>query len=104
MTRETRQELTGLVQVAGVGTGTVCIHLVDRDVHRHALLDRRNALGGQLILGLFSNVDVACQLGSATAIDNVLFDLRISDDGAILLARGNVGAVPCKRAVDCIQL
>lgn len=60
-----------------------------------ALGDLGHTVGGQFLLGLLADVDVAIDLGAAAAVDNVLLDLGIADNDAVLLARADLGAVPC---------
>ena len=73
---------------------------MDGDCDHGAGLDLGHATGCELVLSLLANVNVTGQLSPAAAIDNVLLDLRITDDGSILLARRNGGAVASKSRVN----
>lgn len=81
----------------------VCVYLVDRDRQLRASLDLSNSICSESILGVLSDVDVAAQLRSAALIDNVCRDLCVTDQGGILLAGADAGAVPCKLSVDCFR-
>lgn len=59
-----------------------------------------DALGLNSVLSLLANVDVALQLGAATLVDDVGLDLGCADEGGILLARIDGGAVSSDRGVD----
>jgi hypothetical protein len=59
-----------------------------------------HATSCQLVLSLLTNVDVAGDLGSSTRVNNVLGDLRVADDGGILLAWRDGSAVAGNIRVD----
>jgi hypothetical protein len=75
-------------------------YLVNCDLHNGTGLDLGHTTGSQLILGLLANVDVAVDLGPSACVDNVLRDLVVTDDGSILLARGDGSAVTSDIRVD----
>lgn len=93
-----------LIQITLVGAGAVGVHLVDGDCDGRALGDLGHAVGCQLILSLLANVDVAVELGAPAAVHDVLRDLGIADDDAVLLARVDLGAVSCNVFVDWVML
>lgn len=68
--------------------------------HRRALVDRSDCLGGQSVLCILSNIDVAGQFRPSTLVDSVCSNLSIADDGRILLARTNSRTVSCQAGVD----
>lgn len=73
---------------------------MDRHRHCHALGDLRDAVGRELVLGLLANVDVACKLRSAAAVDDVLRNLGITDYGYVELAGTDGRTVSSKSLVD----
>jgi hypothetical protein len=52
---------------------------MDGDLDGAALLDRGDGVGGEGVLGLLTNVDVAGQLGAAALVDDVGLDLGVAD-------------------------
>ena len=54
----------------------------------------------KLVLGLLTDVDVAGNLSSSAGVDNVLRDLRVANDGSILLARRDSSAVAGNCRID----
>lgn len=54
----------------------------------------------KFVLGLFTNVDVSCNFGATAAVDDVLSDFIVTDDGGILLARGDGSAITGDLGVD----
>jgi hypothetical protein len=98
--REGGDCVAGLVHVALEGTSAVGVDLMDGDFHDGALGDLGHAAGGELVLGLLADVDVAVDLGAAAGVDNVLSDLAVTDDGGILLAGGDIGAVASNVGID----
>lgn len=93
--------VAGLVEITLVGPGTVSVDLMDGDGHDSACLDRSDAASGQLVFSLLADIDVAVDLGASARVDNVLRNLRVADDGRVLLARRDGGAVASKVLVDC---
>ena len=63
-------------------------------------LDLSDGSSGKLVFGVLSDVDVACQLCSAALVDDVRYDFRVADDGCVLLARADGGAISGKGCVD----
>jgi len=98
--REGRDRIAGLVHIALERAGAVGVHLVYGDFHDGALGDLGHAAGGELVLGLLADVDVAVDFGAPAGVDNVLRDLAVADDGGVLLARRDVGAVARDVGVD----
>ena len=54
----------------------------------------------ELVLGLLADIDVAVDLGTSASVHDVLLDLRVADDGGVLLARRDGGAVTGQSRVD----
>jgi hypothetical protein len=81
------------VEVAEVRTCAIGVDLVDRHVDRAAPGDLGDGSSGQGVLGLLSNIDVACQLGPTALVDNVSLDLGLPDQCGVLLARTDGGAI-----------
>ena len=92
--------VAGLVKVALIGTGAVGVDLVDGDLHDRALGDLGDALDSELVLGLLADIDVAVDLSTSASVHDVLLDLRVADDGGVLLARRDGGAVTGQGGVD----
>lgn len=92
----------GDVEVALVGTGTVGIDLVDGDGEVGALLDSRDGFGGNGLLRLTADIDVAIDLSASAGVDDVLLDLAVTDDGRVLLAGGNASAVTGEGVIHCL--
>lgn len=95
------QGVTGRVHIAGIRTGAVGVDLVDGHGHGSVGLDLCDGSCGQSVLGVLANVDVAADFCPSTLVGNVGGDLSVTDQGRILLARANAGAVSCK-VVDFI--
>lgn len=76
---------------------------MDRDRHLPAGRDLSNSIGSEGVLGVLSNVDVAAKLGTSTLVDNVGGDLGITDQGGVLLAGADAGAVSCEVTLDYKQ-
>jgi hypothetical protein len=68
-------------------------YLMDCDLHDGAGLNLGHTTSSQLVLGLLANVDVAIDLGPSASVYNVLRNLIVTNDGSILLAGGDGGAV-----------
>jgi hypothetical protein len=85
--------VASLVHVALERTSSISVDLVDGDLHDRARRDSSHAASSQLVLGLLTDIDVAIDLGTSTGVDNVLGNLLVTDDGSILLARRDGGAV-----------
>ena len=98
---ELGSSVAGLVKVTLVRSGTISIDLVNGDSHDSARFDRSHTASGQLVLGLLADIDVAVDLSASARVDNVLRDLGVADDGRVLLARRDSGAVASKVLVDC---
>lgn len=92
--------LTGLVEVTGVGPGSVRVNLVDGYGHGCSGFDLRDLACGKLVLGVLSDIDVTGQLCSSTLIYRVGGDFCVSDDGGILLARVDGRAISWESIVD----
>lgn len=90
---ESGDGIAGLVHVTLEWSGTISVHLVDGDSDGGTTRDLGHATSCELSLSLLSNVNVAINLSPSASIDNVLSNFRVTDDGSILLARGNSGAV-----------
>jgi hypothetical protein len=73
---------------------------VDGDGHGGAQRHLGHASSSQLGLSLLAHVDVAVDLRSSAAVDDVLRDLIVADDGGIMLAWGDRRAVTGNRRVD----
>jgi hypothetical protein len=98
--RESSLGVASLVHVALERSSTIGIDLVNGDSHHRSRTDGSHATSSQLVLRLLANVNVAVDLGAATGVDNVLRNLRVTDDGGILLARRDGGAVTRNVGVD----
>jgi hypothetical protein len=98
---ELSSSVAGLIKITLVRTGTISVDLVNGDSHDSAGLDRSHTASGQLVLGLLADIDVAVDLSASARVDDVLRDLGVADDGGILLARRDGGAVTSKVLVDC---
>lgn len=83
------------------GTSSIGIDLVHRDRHSSTRLHLGDLLGSQGILSVLANVDVTLQLCSSTLVDDVCCNFRISDQGSVLLAWADGGAVPWERLDHC---
>lgn len=73
---------------------------MDRDSHLSTGRDLGNSIGGEGVLGVLPNVDVSAKLSTSTLVYDVRGDLGITDDGGVLLAGADAGAVPCKITLD----
>lgn len=94
------QGVSGGVHVASKGTSAIGVDLVDRDSEFAAGLDLCDLAGGQGVLGVLADVDVARQLRSSALVDHVGGNLGVSDQRGILLARADARAVSCDGRVD----
>ena len=92
--------VAGQVKVALIGTSAIGVDLVDGDLHDSALGDLGDTLDSELVLSLLADVDVAVDLGTSASVHDVLLDLRVADDGGVLLARRDGGAVTGQGRVD----
>lgn len=97
------ESVTGRVHVASVRTGAVSVDLVDGHGHGSVSLDLCDGSCGQSVLGILADIDVAANFCPSTLVGNVGGDLGITNQGRILLARANAGAVSCK-VVDFLNL
>jgi hypothetical protein len=92
--------IASLIHVALERTGTISVDLMDGDSQHGATRNLSHTTSCKLVLGLFANVDVAGNLCSSACVDDVGRDFRVTDDGSILLARGDSGAVASNSRVD----
>lgn len=89
--------IAGLVQIAYIWPGTIGVYLMDRDSDLTASLDSGDGTLSQGILGVFPNVDIARKLRSSTLVDDIGFDLGITDDCGVHLAGTDRCAISCNR-------
>lgn len=68
--------------------------------HLGAGLYRRNGIGSKLILSVFANIDITSQLRPSTFVHKIGGNLSITDDGGVLLAWTDSGAISGKGGVD----
>lgn len=94
------QGVSGRVHVASKGTSAIGVDLVNRDGEFAAGLDLCDLAGGQGVLGVLADVDVAGQLRSSALVNDVGGNLGVSDQRGILLARADARAVSCDGRVD----
>lgn len=92
--------VAGHVNVANIGASTIGVDLVEGDCDFAPSLDLRHGLRGQGILSVFPNVNVSLELCASTRVDDIGFDLGISNDGRVLLARVDADAISSNRGVD----
>lgn len=92
--------IASLVHVALERSSSISIDLVDGDCQGGASRDLGHATSGEFVLSLLANVDVTSNFSSSTSIDNILGNLLVANDGGILLARRDCGAVTGKLGVD----
>lgn len=79
------------------GSSSIGVDLMHGDRYGPARLHLSDLLGRQGVLRVLANVDVTLQLGSSALIDDVCCDLRVTDQGSILLAWADGSAVPWER-------
>jgi hypothetical protein len=96
--------LTGFVEIACVRTSSISVDLVDCYSHFRAGLDHSDSISSECILGVLSDVDVSAEFGASTFVDDVGCDLRVADDGCVLLTWTDSGAVPCNSIVHYLGL
>lgn len=89
------------VEITGVRPSSIGVDLVDSHLNLAALGDLSDTLGLESVLGLFADVDVALELSAAALVDDVSLDLGRTDEGGVLLAGVDGGAVSCDGRVDC---
>lgn len=111
--------VSSLVEIARVWTSTIGVdlswsvvfhgyiqsewtYLMNGNDKLSTALDLCDCAGSQGILGVLTHIDVTGQFCSTTLVDNVCIDFGITDDGGILLARADTGAVTCDIWVDCL--
>lgn len=74
---------------------------MDRDREFGPCLDLSDLARGKCVFRILADVDIARELCSTAFVDNVGGDLSVTDDGRVLLAGTNRGAVPCDIEIDC---
>jgi hypothetical protein len=74
--------------------------LVNRHGQLRAGLDLGDGAGSQSILRVLAHIDVARELRATAGVDNVGVDLGIADEGGVLLARVDGGAVSCNVGIN----
>lgn len=92
--------IAGLVHVAFERSCAVGVDLVDCYGEHAAGLHSCHAPCCELVLGLFADVNVSGDFSAAAAVDDVLGDLIVPDDGGVLLARGDGGTVAGDVGID----
>lgn len=92
--------LTSLVEVTKIGTSSICVDLVDGHCNCCSSLDLGDGASGKHVLGVLADIDVTRQFSSSTFIHDVGCDFRISDDGCVLLARVDRGAISWESEID----
>lgn len=110
------QRVSGLVHIAHVWTSAIGVDLItvsisiiavghmtdlmDGDSHLRACLDLGHGTCCQSILRVLANIDVTCQLRTATLVDDVGANLCISDDRCVLLARADSCTIPWQVGIN----
>lgn len=69
--------------------------------HDSASRDLSHAFGSQLVLCLLADIDVAGDFCTSTRVHDVLCDLRVTNDGRVLLAWRDSCAVASEVLVNC---
>lgn len=82
-----------LIKITDEGARAIGIDLVEGDLDPTASLDLSHLAGGNGVLGVLANIDVAAQFSTATLVDNVRRDFLVTDNGGVQLARADGGAV-----------
>lgn len=77
---------------------------MDGNSHHGASRNLSYTIGSQFVFGLLADIDVASDFGSTTRVHNVLCDLRVANDGRVLLAWRDRRAVASKVLVNCQML
>jgi hypothetical protein len=94
------QFVSSHVHVTHVWTSPIGVDLVNGNCHNGSFLHSRHNAGGELILGLRADIDVASQLRTTTLINDIGVNLCITNEGGILLARADSSAVSGEVWVD----
>jgi len=92
--------VASLVHVALEWTGAISVDLVDGDSQHGAARNLGHTASSKLVLGLLADVDVTSDLSPSAGVDDVLLDLRVADDGSILLARRDGCAVASNSRIN----
>lgn len=95
--------VVGREQVARVRSSAILVDLVNRDGQSGTDRDLSDIVCSNGSLDAAEDVDVAIQLRTATDAGGVGADLRITDDGRVLLAGANERAVPCNGRVHRVS-
>lgn len=96
--------VASLVEITEIRTSTIGIDLMDSDLDLGTSLDLRHGLGGQVVFRALAHVNVALEFRASTLVDDVGPNLSISDDGSVLLAWSDAGAISGHRVVGCIMI